>query len=112
VPADCAGNAGGTDCCANATIINGPDGGTTLLAGCGIQSVNTYCGSCTTQVNFAGNCTALATDGGGTTPLLHTCATSADCAADTANTKCCQVQGYNVCINSSLPTFDKALVCN
>ena len=101
-PSDCVGGAG-ADCCATAVIIDSADGGTNL-PNCGLMSVTTSCGTCATNINFLpGLCTQTAT--------LHVCTTSADCASDTANTDCCQIQSYHVCVPSGVAMIGK-LTCN
>jgi hypothetical protein len=97
--ADCAGSTdGGTECCATAILTNGLDGSTAFPHGCTVQSITSYCGQCTTNVQLG--CEAL----GKTTQTepVHVCSTPADCASDKNNPLCCPVFSYNICLNDTL----------
>jgi len=86
----CAGNtSGGIDCCATVVLEANPDGG--AFPNCGVSSLTSYCGVCSS--NTIGP-TCLSTEN------VHLCSLESDCANETSNTLCCQLNGYQACVNS------------
>jgi hypothetical protein len=93
---------GGTECCAVADLENNPDGA--AFPYCKIQALSSYCGSCTTNINVLAGCTASET--------LHVCSSTSDCTGEGAGAKCCGLDGYNVCLQSSFVTLGgSSLTC-
>jgi hypothetical protein len=86
----CAGNtAGGVDCCATVVLEANPDGG--AFPNCGVSTINSYCGVCSSNVIGP---TCLSTES------VHLCSLESDCANESVNTLCCQLDGYQACVNS------------
>lgn len=86
----CAGNtSGGVNCCATVVLEADPDGG--AFPNCGVSSISSYCGVCSSDTIGP---TCLSTEN------VHLCSLQSDCANETANTLCCQLNGYEACVSS------------
>jgi hypothetical protein len=88
----CAGSTnGGIDCCATIALEANPDGGP--FPNCGVSTMSAYCGVCSSNT-IGPTCTSIET--------VHLCSLESDCANETANTQCCQLAGYQACVNSTI----------
>jgi hypothetical protein len=80
---------GGVDCCATVILEANPDGG--AFPNCGVSTISSYCGVCSSDTIGP---TCLSTES------VHLCSLESDCANEATNTQCCQLNGYQACVNS------------
>ncbi|MGO9710804.1 MAG: hypothetical protein ACLQBL_18195 [Polyangiaceae bacterium] len=99
--AGCVGSTSGVDCCATVVLEDEADGGATFPTCGGASSISSYCGICL-SIAPGPSCTA--------TETFHLCALASDCASETTNTLCCQLNGYQACVSSATVTAG-ALTC-
>jgi hypothetical protein len=82
---------GGVDCCATVALEANADGGT--FPNCGVSSLTSFCGVCSSNV-LGPTCTS--------TEIVHLCSAESDCANEASNVLCCQLNGYQACVDSNV----------
>jgi hypothetical protein len=79
---------GGGNCCATVYLTASPDGG--AFPNCGVSSITSYCGVCSSDTIGP---TCLSTES------VHLCSLESDCSNESTNVNCCQLNGYQACVN-------------